>query len=113
MCRHGGGNRPEEIGIPECALRLAQSFADRDGVVQDQILVRTSSLTIGAIECVPVHYRVVLGIRIPRVGEPPPVSGHRSGHLEVLATEDVGRWRSKKRSADVSAEQEIDVESMN
>ena len=98
MCRHRCCNRPEEVWLPECALRLTQSFARRNGVIQNQVTIRASTVTRRAIERLPVHHRVVVRIRIPSVREPTPVAGHDSGKVEVLGTEDVGRWWRKKRT---------------
>src|SRR4029079_12347839 len=102
-----------EVRLPQFAVRLPQSFARRDRVVQDQVLVGASSSTFGAIESLPVHDGLILWIRISCISEPTPVPRHRSGHFEVRAVEDVRRWWSEERSADVRAEQEIDIESMN
>ena len=113
VCRHRCSNRPEKVGLPEFALRLAQSFASRDGVIQNQVFVRASSFTGRAIERLPVQHRGVVRIRIPSVREPTPVAGHDSGKLEVLGTEDVSGWWRKKWYANVGPEQEVNVESMN
>src|SRR5687767_14878526 len=107
MGRHCSGNRPEEVGLPEQALRLTQAFAGRDGAVQNQVSGRTSTLPNRAIEHLPMRSRVVISVRIPAVGEPSPVASHQFGELEILGIEDVGGWWRQQRYADGGTEQKI------
>src|SRR6476469_8213771 len=104
-----GGDRSEEVRLPEVARRLTQPFGLADRHVEREVLVRTTASAAWVLERRPMDDALVVRIRIARGGKARPVPRDGSEEPEILRVQDVRRrgWTV------VGAEQEVPVDPVN